>query len=74
MKVLEQNTVVKEVTCGGCKSKLGIEISDIRYDYRRDYTGDGDDHFSATCAVCGAEIGLSLPYPLRDAVKRRSGK
>jgi hypothetical protein len=70
MKIIEQSTIVKEVTCAGCKSKLGVEVGDIRHHVSTDYTGDSDDRFTVTCPVCRATNHVGdLPYALQAALK-----
>ncbi len=71
MKVLRENGFVKEIDCAGCKSRLGVEVGDIRHSVVADYLGDTDEYFTCACPVCGAKNYLSdLPYPLRDALRR----
>lgn len=59
MKVLETMDVEKwshQLTCHGCKSKLEIDVADLRKvsDYR-----DGD-YAVCVCPVCNASLTLAM--------------
>lgn len=71
MKILERKEFVLEKECPACKSKLGIESSDIQYVKSRCFD-DVDETFWVVCQVCKEHITIpenKVPQGRRDELR-----
>lgn len=67
MKVITDNTQLGQITCGTCKSVLGIYKEDIVVEDPE--TEGGSAKLYTTCILCGARNDLDSSFPNPYPVK-----
>ena len=75
MKIIEKRDPEIEHTCRDCKSKLAVNITDIRHQ-TVSCMGDIDDNYQSTCPVCGSTMSIgssSIPYGWKAQLRARKG-
>lgn len=73
MRVIDKREPEIEHICRDCKSKLAVNISDIRY-ITYSCMGESDSAYRATCAVCGSEMDIkpsAIPYGWQAQIQAR---
>lgn len=58
MRIIEKKPLEMEITCGRCKSVLGVASNDLSKGSHRDIDGWYDSWYYVTCPVCFKEICL----------------
>lgn len=73
MRVIDKREPEIEHTCRDCKSKLAVNMSDIRY-ITYSCMGESDDAYRATCGVCGSDMDINwsaIPSGWRSQIQAR---
>lgn len=75
MRIIEKVEPEVEIQCPDCKSKLGVNKSDINHHIYTSY-GDtvGDSVYTTTCAVCDSRITINeknIPQGWRPQIKSK---
>ena len=73
MRVIDKREPEIEHTCRDCKSKLAVNVSDIRY-VTLYFMGESDEAYQATCAVCSSTMDIkwdAIPSGWRSQIQAR---
>ena len=73
MRVIDKREPEIEYQCRDCKSKLAVNISDIRY-ITYSCMGESDSAYRATCGVCGSDMDIksdAIPSGWRSQIQAR---